>query len=388
MKKVYLRARQLAAILLLTVSIAFSAMPGCSSSSQESTSGSLPEAKLQALLDKYVGSNGIPGIILALDTPQGRWMGASGQANMATGQAMTPSMQVRIASITKSFTATLVMKLIEEGRLSLDDTVERWLPGAIPAGSRITVRMLLNHTSGLTDHEEVQEFNEANLANPTREWTATEVLTVSNGHGLESEPGEKYKYCNTGYFVLGMIIEKATNDTVENQMREKFFTPLGMSRTNITRDGMMSAPFAHGYAWLPTTSEVIDNSDWNFSWDWTAGSCVTTGSDVLTWSKALFSGRVVNEETLRQMTTPIAPSTTYGFGLASTFNSIFGENMIGHNGANTGTHAVWFYLPDSNRTIFAEMNRLDVPSDSGQSPVNATKIMGEFMKELKVVLEF
>lgn len=387
MNKMSFGIRQLAAIILLAVSISIFALPNCSNSSQESNSGNLPTEKLQALLDKYVGSNGIPGMILALETQQGKWIGASGQANVATGEAMTPSMQVRIASITKPFTATLIMKLIEEGKLSLDDTVEKWLPGAIPAGSRITVRMLLNHTSGLTDHEDVQEFDEQNLANPEREWTSKEILAISNKYGLKFEPGEKYEYCNTGYYILGMIIEKVTNDTVENQMQQRFFKPLGMSRTSITGDGMMSEPFAHGHAWLPTTGKVIDNSDWNFSWDWTAGSCVTTGNDMLTWTKALFNGRVVNEETLRQMTTPIAPSTNYGFGLSSMFFPLFGERMIGHNGANTGTHAVWLYLPESNRTIFAEMNRLDVPSESGQSPVNVTKIMGDFLKELKVVLD-
>jgi D-alanyl-D-alanine carboxypeptidase len=346
----------ISAVIVLTLMI----VAGCSSNDDDG----LPTGKMQALLDSSVSDGGVPGVIVAVDTPSGYWIGAAGKADLLTGEPMRPDMQVRIASVTKMFTATLVMKLVEEERLSLDDSVEKWLPGIVPNGDNITVRMLLNHTCGLFDHEHSSEFWDRLLSEPRSVWSPGDVLNIVKSHDAEFAPGTAWSYCNTGYYILGMIIETVTQSLVEEEMQRHFFTPLGMTRTSLTRDGAMSTPYAHGYSWLQTTGTIVDTSDWNFSWDWTAGAGVTTAEDMLKWTRALFARQVVSPETLQLMTTPVSPSTNYGYGIIITDL----PRAFSHDGSNPGTATQWLYLPDSGYTIFIALNRLDTVLNDEDPP--------------------
>ncbi|MCP4578977.1 MAG: serine hydrolase [Deltaproteobacteria bacterium] len=328
--------------------------------------------KLQTILNNNVNDEGVPGAVMAVETPEGTWVGAAGKADLTTGQPMTANTQVRIASITKVFTAALIMKLMEEEHLELNDTVDNWLPGALPCyGDQITVRMLLNHTSGIPDHENTQEWHNRLLSDPTTTWTSEDVLDIVRLHKDEFvQPGTAYAYCNTGYYLLGMIAEAATKDTVTNVINRTLFHPLNMRRTALTRDGMKSDPYAHDYVW--GSDELLDTSGWNMSWDWTAGSGVTIASDMLRWTRGFFGGEVVSRATLNQMMTAILPSTDYGFGLdvSAGWAGFFGEKTISHSGANAGVYTLWFYFPESNRTIFVALNRMDFSDppvvDSGE----------------------
>jgi carboxyl-terminal processing protease len=333
-------------------------------------------AKLQAVLNNNVSDDGVPGAVMAVATPEGAWAGAAGKADLTTGRAMTANTQVRIASITKVFTAALIMKLMEEGKLRLDDTVEHWLPGALPRyGNQVTILMLLNHTSGIPDHENTQEWYIKLLSDPTAAWTSEDVLDIIRIHKDDFvQPGAEYQYCNTGYYLLGMIAEAATRDTVTHETNRLLFHPLGMRRTALTRDGMKSDPYAHDYFW--GDDELLDTSGWNMSWDWTAGSGITIASDMLRWTRGLFGGEVVSKATLEQMMTPVPPATGYGFGLdvSAGWAGFFGEKAISHSGANAGVYALWFYFPESNRTIFVALNRMDFSDppmvDSGAVMLN------------------
>jgi len=345
-------------IVLLCVALLCS----CGDSSDDQTTNTLPEgAQLQAVLDNAVSDDGVPGAIMAVETPDGTWIGAAGKADLNTGRSMTVDTQVRIASITKPFTATLIMKLVEDGYLKLGDTVEYWLPGALPRyGNQITVLMLLNHSSGIPDHENTQEWQDRLLAHPTAFWTSEDILAILRIHETEFvQPGTVYEYCNTGYYLLGMIAEAATGDTVANETDRRFFYPLDMRRTALTRDGTKTDPYAHDYCWAE--DKLLDTSGWNMSWDWTAGSAVTIPSNMLLWTRAFFGGKVVSMTTLEQMETPIPPATEYGFGLeiSEAWHAVFGERVIGHSGANAGVYALWLYFPESRRTIFVALNRLD-----------------------------
>lgn len=347
---------------IMAVLLCVALVCSCGDSSSDQTPNTLPEgAELEAVLDNAVSDNGVPGAVMAVETPEGTWVGAAGKADLATNQAMTVDTQVRIASVTKTFTATLIMKLVEEGNLKLGDTVEYWLPGALPRyGEQITVLMLLNHTSGIPDHENTQEWQDRLLSDPTAFWTSEDILAILRIHEAEfKQPGAEYKYCNTGYFLLGMIAEAATGDTVANETDRRFFYPLSMRRTALTRDGMKTDPYAHDYCWAE--DELLDTSGWNMSWDWTAGSAITIAWDMLLWTRAFFGGRVVSMTTLEQMVTPILPAKEYGFGLEirETWSVLFGEKVIGHGGANAGVYTLWLYFPESRRTIFVALNRLD-----------------------------
>ncbi len=342
-------------------------------------------AQLQALLDDVVSDDGVPGAVMALETPQGSWVGAAGKADLATGQPMTVNTQVRIASITKPFTAALVMRLMEEGYLSLDHTVDTWLPGSLPRyGDRITIRMLLNHTSGIPDHENTLEWLEKVASDPYASWTNQDVLDILHRHQDEFvEPGTAYAYCNTGYYLLGMIIEAATGETVADVINRRFFKPLNLRRTTLTRDGMKNEPYARDYFWYE--NQLLDTSGWNMSWDWTAGSGVTIASDMLRWTRGLFGGAVVSHGTLEQMRTPVPPATEYGLGLSLSPNlgDFFGEKVIGHNGANSGVYALWCYFPESKRTLFVALNRLDT---TGTPKFHAEEVMLRILSGVREII--
>ena len=338
----------------------------------------LPGTALQALLEASVSDTGIPGAILAVQTTGGVWTGAAGKADVDANVPMTPNMQVRIAGVTKVFTAALIMKLVEENKIALTDTVQQWLPdliapGTVPYSAQITVAMLLNHTSGLYDYVGDQFFTDLLLSDPYYAWpsdsTYDEIIYWI--YDTSFLPGTAFEYCNAGYYLLGKIAEAATGntDTVENMVKTRFFDPLTMSKTTLTRGGQFEAtePYTRGYCWIDPTyyptlvdiAKLVDTSGWDLSWDWTSGSGVSTAQDMLTWTKSLFGGQVVNAQSLTQMTTPQDPSA-FGFGLeVSDHDPWFGEKMYGHGGENPGVVVRWLYYPDSGRTIFLVLNRFD-----------------------------
>jgi carboxyl-terminal processing protease len=340
--------------------------------------------KFQEILDRAVSDEGVPGAVMALSSPTGSWVGAAGKADLSTDKAMTINTQVRIAGITKVFTSALIMNLVEEGRLMLDDTVEHWLPGALPInGDKITIGMLLNHTSGIPDHEAIVEWKQMILDNPGASWTLENVLNILKGHQSQFiEPGIAFTYCNTGYFLLGMIAQAATGDTVANETKRRFFQPLGMRRTALTPSGIKTEPYARDYARIGEA--LVDTSGWNISWDWTAGSAVTSASDMLRWTGALFSGKVVNKTTLDQMLTPVAPATNYGSGLMISPSSpqFFGEKTISHSGANPGVQTMWLHFPDSDRTLFVALNRFD----EGMAKVDSNAVMTSIINSVRDIL--
>jgi len=361
------------------------------------TNPALLAAKFQALLKRSVSDTGVPGAILAVQTKEGVWIGAAGKADVDANVSMTPDMQVRIAGGTKVFTAALIMKLVEENKIALTDTVAKWLsalivPGTVPYSAQITVAMLLNHTSGLHDYVGDQFFTDLLLSDPYYAWPSDSTYDEVIYWIYDSAflPGTAFDYCNAGYYLLGKIAEAATGytDTVENMVKTRFFDPLTMSKTTLTRGGQFekTEPYTRGYCWIdadyyPTlvdTAKLVDTSDWDLSWDWTSGSGVSTAQDMLTWTKALFGGQLVNAQSLTRMTTPQDPSS-FGFGLeVSDSDPWFGEKMYGHGGETPGVLARWLYYPDSGRTIFIALNRFDsyAPSQMDVSPVADSILSG------------
>lgn len=328
----------------------------------------LPTAQLQALLNQSVTGTGVPGAIMAVQTRLGTWIGAAGTANTATGQLVTTDMQVNLAAGTKLFTAALIMKLAEESKLALTDTVEKWLPGQVMPGGdptaaqKITVGMLLNHTSGLHDHETTTEFEVQLFPAPTSPWSNADVRAIINSYPLDFTPGTAYGYYNSNYYLLGMIAEAAAGDKVENLIQSRFCGPLGMTRTALSPSGLKTAPYLSSYWFgVPPYAALTDTTNWDLSWDWTSGSGVSTAQDMLTWLQALFGNRVVlSTLSLGLMTTPQAPATAYGYGLmVMNPDTWYGELLLYHTGENPGVLTYWLYYPTSGRIIIIALNRDD-----------------------------
>nr|MCX6037588.1 serine hydrolase [Chloroflexota bacterium] len=340
----------------------------------------LPTAELQTMLDLAVSDAGIPGAIMAVQTPTETWIGTAGKADLGDAtqsrdpQAMTADTQVHLAGVTRLFTAALIMKLVEENKIKLDDTVDQWLfPDAVPSADQITLRMLLNHTSGLHDHETTQEFFSGLISFPTLAWDPfVDILPIMElSTSPDFKPGTDFKYSSSDYFLLGLAAESTTmfTDTVENLIKTEFFDPLNLSHTSLPASGLFDQtnPFARSYYWagVPQFPTLTDSTDWDLSFDWTNGSGVSTAQDILNFTTALFAGKVVNSQSLQQMTTPQQLTSAqgtlpYGFGLeVANSDQWFGEKMYQSDGETVGAYARWLYYPDSGRTIFIAFNRGD-----------------------------
>jgi D-alanyl-D-alanine carboxypeptidase len=352
---------------------------GCDNESTPSQN--LPTEDFQEILEQVVEDNPVPGAIMGVHVSGVNWYGAAGVADTIFCDPMTSDMQVRLASITKPFTAVLTMKLVEEGVLSLEDTLEDLLPDHIPQGDKMTLKMLLNHSAGIADVTTNIDFWEEVYHDPERDWTHQEILLLSNPLTPVFTPGDAYEYSNTGYYLLGMILEASSGESVDDLFKDKIGGPALLNRTNLNRRGALEDPCANGYAWLFTTEEVTETKKWNYSWDWTAGSGVSTAEDMLTFADRLFNGNLLAQETVELMISPhsFAPGSTYGLGLgilaADDPNNIFGTKVIGWSGANPGTATQWYYFPDYNTTIFVAVNRNDIAEGPGSvPPVNGTAI--------------
>lgn len=351
-----------------SLAVVLFAGPGCNNGNGMSRS-------FQAVIDDAVTIHRIPGVVAGIATSEDIWLGAAGAADLATGQAMTTDMQVHIASLTKPLVATMIMKLAEQGVISLNDTITRWLPDAqLKNQDRITVRMLLSHTGGVYDHENAPEFTEASAADPHHEWTWPEIRQILSLHEPDFEPGMGFRYSNTGFYLLGMIAESATGDTVEHLTKALVFDPAGSTRTAITRAGAKTAPFAHDYAVLEDGGAPVDITDWNLSWDWTAGSAVTTAADILAWSRALFAGGILNPLSLIEMTTPVSPAAYYALGvMAIDGDPYMGGRSVSHGGSNAGYVSIWYHYPGRHWTIFFAINRNDTAHAADGVDVSAAQ---------------
>ncbi|HPA46294.1 MAG TPA: serine hydrolase domain-containing protein [bacterium] len=320
--------------------------------------GGIPVAAIQELMDRLIEDTDVPGMVVGVDVKGERWIGVSGVADLETGEIVTPDTQFRLASVTKTFTAILLLKLAELGNLSLDDNVEKWLPGQLNNAENITISMLLNHTSGLFDHENVLEFWNKIMDNPLYNCPEEEVLQLINENPPNFAPGTAYEYCNSGYYLLGMIAEKVRGDTVDHLTQQYIFSPAGMSRSRLTREGELTLPFLPGYFRDDRSEDLMSVGNWNFSWDWTAGSGVSTAGDLISLVRALFSGTLLGPEWLARMTTPIPPSEEYGYGVDVKLSDTnrFGEPVCTHGGYNPGTFTGWYYFPESDMVITLGLN--------------------------------
>lgn len=329
----------------------------CSGGGSNTTEDNLPDLppEYRALMESLIEPDGFPGGVMGVMIGDNWYVGAAGVANVETGELMRPEMKVRLASMTKVFTAALIMKLVDNGMLTLQDSLEHWVPGAHAEGSRITVRMLLNHTSGIHDHETTAEYYGQLDANPAHEWSKEEVLNIIRSYPLDFEPGSQASYSNSGYYLLGIIAEEACGETVQEGLERYFFNPQGIHNTEVLA-GRLSDPACHHYIKNPATEAFTDVTQWNLSWDWTAGSGVSTAGDMLHWLDALFVQPLLTPESLAQMTAPGTAAGIFGFGIELQQTGSY--TLYSHGGANPGNFGRWSYFPQLHAGFFITFNEL------------------------------
>jgi D-alanyl-D-alanine carboxypeptidase len=323
-----------------------------------------PPPLLQAALDRVV-ADGVPGAI-AFERQGGSVSRAvSGLEDLRTASPIRPEDRFRIGSITKSFVAAVVLQLVGEGRLSLDDSVERWLPGLIPNGAGITVRELLDQTSGLFDY--------LNDGDPTvltpyfvnRDWDylwrPLQLVAVATSHPAHFPPGSQWAYSNTNYVVLGLIIQAVTQHDPVSQIEQRLIRPLGLRDTSFpTTDPDIDGPHTHGYLTnLPPQSgfpSTFDVTRFSPSFAWTAGAIVSTVEDLARFHLALFTGRVLRPQQLAELetTVPTTVGVQYGMGVFQAQTPC--GPAWGHDGDFFGYASISLTSPDGLRQIVVALN--------------------------------
>ena len=311
-------------------------------------------ADLQARADAYVErtwpADGPGGAVII--TRGGRTIYARGRglANVETRTPITPDTVFRMGSITKQFTSSVIMQLVQEGRIRLDDPVSRFLPDYPQPGASATVRQLLNHTSGIQSYTSIPGFMRDD-ANISRAYTTAEMIALSRDLPAPSRPGEAWSYNNSGYVLLGAIIERVTGKSWHEAVVERIARPLSLStvRYGVGEDRIPN--MARGYT-------IGDNGvqlarPLHMSVPHAAGALTGNVRDLAAWARALHHGRVVNAQSYAQMIQP-APLTEgrthpYGFGLQ--LDDVRGRPAIGHNGGISGFGTTSTYVPGEDLFI-------------------------------------
>jgi D-alanyl-D-alanine carboxypeptidase len=298
-------------------------------------------------LDVARAAAGATGATLAvLDATGCRYVAASGIADTATGRRMVTDDRFRIASITKTFVATVVLQLMEEGRLTLDDSLAKWV--AFPGADAIHLRQLLNHTSGVFDFTN----DPAWLAGRAKPWTAGDLVALAANEPRLFSPGTDWSYSNTNYVLLGMTIEAVIHEPWDTAVRTRLLEPLGLTSTRVGTDADASE-IARGYQAGQDVTAVSTPSSGG-----AAGAMVSTALDISTFARALFHGALLQPSTLAMMVKPTAlPDgrvAAYGLGLevaATPYGFDFG-----HGGDIDGFKTRFGYLPDRDAIFVVLVN--------------------------------
>jgi D-alanyl-D-alanine carboxypeptidase len=294
------------------------------------TPAATPKRANLGQLARTLVKSGAPGAIVYVRTPTATRAGTAGYADRVAHVSMRAADRYRIASVTKAFVSVLILQLEAEGKLDIDDPVERYLPGLVPNGGSISLRQLMNHTSGLFDYTNDSGFGDALLANPARLWTPRELLAYAFAHAPNFAPGTNWSYSNTNYIVLGLVGEAVTGKPLGQSLQERIFTPLGLTSTSFPLTIELAPDFVHGYIRLgpgPLTDAAPLLAP---SWGWAAGAIVSNAADVTTFYRGLLTGKLIPAPQLQEMEQPDALAGTYGLGISTTFTNC--GRAYGHDG--------------------------------------------------------
>jgi D-alanyl-D-alanine carboxypeptidase len=335
----------------------------------------------------------IPGAVVLLRTPQGEFTVTHGTTLLGVTSAPRADTHFRIASNTKTMTAAVIMQLAQEGKLSLEDPVSKYVPG-VPNGDNITVAELLEMRSGLYNYTNAPEFSASLDRDHTKVWSPAELLAIAFAHPPNFPPGTAYEYNNTNYALLGLIAEKVDDRPLAQAMQDRLFGPLNMQHTELSASTVntIPEPYSHGYLYgsssvalvgsPPYSPEVLaaaragtilpnDYTDLNHSFATAAGGVISTAADLAVWIKALVGGRVLNAAYQRRWLDSLQPEDTskphgqqYGYGISQLR---WGANTIYfHGGETAGYNSKISYDPTNQMTLIVWTN-LAVSLDEQQT---------------------
>ncbi|WP_240962816.1 serine hydrolase domain-containing protein [Antrihabitans stalactiti] len=348
------------------------------------------DAKLAPVVSSAVALAEIPAAVVFVVTPSGSWAEAYGTRAFAGTDPVTVDDRFRVGSVTKTMVATVVLQLVEQGKLSLSDKVSKFYP-EFPDGEEITIEQLLDMRSGLFSYTEDVSFNETLDDNPGYVWKPAELLAIATSHSPYFEPGNGFRYSNTNTVLVASIAQQVTGETLGDLLQERIFEPLGLHETSFPADGdhTMPVPSPRGYLYGTNVSALQtvqlpdaqlqaartgalfphDVTELDPSWIWAAGGVISTAADLATYARALVDGHLLTHEidrlrieSLGQLDETNPATIRYGLGWMS-----FGP-MIGHDGAIPGFQTFMGREPASGTTIVVFCTMRDSPT--GVRPAN------------------
>jgi len=285
------------------------------------------------------------------------YKGAKGMADMENNISITTNTKFRIGSITKQFTAVAILKLQQQGKLSIDDKLSQYLPD-FPKAEQVTLRHLLSHTSGIYNYTNDPDF----IAGVTEPIKAQDMISKIQTYDYDFEPGSRWSYSNSGYFILGHIVEQVSGTTLNQFWQEQLFTPLEMNNTGVYVNGTSYTNEALGYG--HDNNEINRTLDWDMTHAGGAGNIYSTVEDLFTWNEALFNGKVLSPESFAALTTKaklnntedVAAFAGSSYGLGVGLSEIFGKKLVSHSGGLHGFSAYLGRIPAENLTFVSLSN--------------------------------
>lgn len=344
-------------------------------------------AKLQRQIPRMMRENAIPGAVVLIKSPaMGDWSATFGTAEIGKRVPMSMRDYFRVGSNTKTMTSTVILQLVQEGRLKLDDPISTYLPG-VPNGRHITIAELSEMRSGLFSYTFDRGFNTTLDSDPQKAWTPDQLLAIAFSHPPDFSPGARYEYSNTNIVLLGLVIQQLTGMPAADTFQQRIFGPLKLTHTSLPKntDSSIPKPHAQGYqfgtnvqtissyavppAQLPAALhgalKPINMTKANPSWAFTAGGAISTPNDLAGYVKALVGGGLLDQKLQKLRLDSIKPtvagqpgSVGYGLGIAR-----FAPNVYGHDGQIPGYSTLMVY--DLKRAI-----TIIIGTNLAASPVN------------------
>jgi len=383
--------------------VALAVLAGCGSGSggdgTSSPSVSTPAyaAALQTQIPEVMKQNAIPGaIVLIKSGDQGDWSAVYGTQEIGQEIPMSMDDHFRIGSNTKTMTVTVILQLVQEGKLSLDDPISKFRPD-VPNGRKITIAQLAEMRSGLYSYTSSKAFNRTLDDDPQKVWTPDELLAIAFKKPPLFPPGSQYDYSNTNLVLLGTVIEELTGMTASEAFQQRIFEPLGLTQTSLPEadDAAIPDPHPQGYQFGTNVEDIdsyavppaqlpdaldgtllpINNTDANPSWAWTAGGAISSADELATYVEAMVGGGLTDAEITKQRLDsiqPIAPGSPVGYGLGLVE---FAKNLYGHDGQIPGFSSFMAYDPVADNTIIIGLNLSASPVNGENAAVVIGKVV-------------
>lgn len=358
----------------------FAALAGTMHPVSAQLSDAAAGAEFDKIFQEYYKPDGPGAAVLVSKKGKIIYQKAIGKADLELDVPLRPDHVFRIGSVTKQFTAAAILRLAEEGKLALQDELTKFLPDYPTLGKRITVEQLLNHTSGIKSYTDMAEWD---ALTRRKDFTPTELVDYFKNQPMDFEPGADYQYNNSGYILLGCIIEKVSGKTYAQYIDEQFFKPLGMKNSYYGDVQPIIKNRADGYSEGSPAGTYVHAEYLSMTQPYAAGSLLSTVEDLFIWTKAVHTGKVLKPESLKMAFTPhVLPNgedTRYGYGWQ--IGNLLGTVTIEHGGGINGFLSTLLYVPGEDVCV-AMLSNCDCSPPGEPAAKMAAALLGRSYQPL------